>query len=172
MITSSTIFSKNFYYSFILLALCACTEDVKKTTSESDSDSKREVSTHNKNFAWLLGKWERTNDKKGQKTYENWQQSSDSLYQGLGFTMEGTDTVFKENIEILNLEGNWNFKVTGVNEQPVYFAINEQTGQSFSCLNPTNEFPKEITYRLNGDTLEATISAGNIIVPFYFVKSN
>ena len=55
------------------------------------------------NFDWLLGEWERVNDSKGQHTFESWRKIDEGEYVGLGFTLQGRDTVFKEEIIDLNL---------------------------------------------------------------------
>ncbi|MEM8566439.1 MAG: alpha/beta fold hydrolase, partial [Bacteroidota bacterium] len=47
-------------------------------------------------FDWLLGNWERINDKKDLKTYENWVKIGADEYRGLSFTLEQSDTVWKE----------------------------------------------------------------------------
>ena len=49
---------------------------------------------------FLIGNWERINDKKGQKTYEIW----NTNFTGLGITLKNKDTVFKEILSIVEYE--------------------------------------------------------------------
>ena len=60
----------------------------------SCNDSKESVDK----FDWLVGDWKRMNDSEGQQTYENWRKINSKEYVGSGCTLEGIDTVFKENI--------------------------------------------------------------------------
>ena len=119
------------------------------------------------NLDWLLGKWERTNNKKGTITYEQWQRK-DSVYTGLGFTLQGNDTIFKENMRILKINGVWNLEVNGVNPEPTYFYFTNQTENGFVCENPDNEFPKVIEYFIEDKKLTAIISDETTKIPFYF----
>lgn len=117
---------------------------------------------------WLVGNWERTNNSKGTKTFENWSKKSDSEYVGFGFTLKKKDTIFKEKITILKINNVWNYKVIGVNKTPTLFRFTNESATSFSCENKENEFPKKITYTLNDSILEATISDENKQVKFLF----
>ena len=89
---------------------------------------------------------------------------------GHGVTLQGSDTVFQERMEIVKKDGTLNFKVivTG-EEEPTYFKFTKQSSTSFTCENPANEFPKQIEYKRNGANLKARISAGEQVVDFLFV---
>ncbi len=117
---------------------------------------------------FILGNWTRLNDAKGKTTYEIW----NTDFTGIGFTMQDKDTVFKEILSIVELDGNLVYKVEGVNEEPSLFTFTEQTKNSFRCENPDNEFPKVIEYVLEDDQLKAVISAGDDSVEFLFARSN
>lgn len=121
-------------------------------------------------FDWLLGNWERTNDAKGNTTYEYWTKKSDTEYIGLGCTLKEKDTVFKENIHLIKNKEQWVFKVIGVNEAPTLFPITSLTKTSFTCENPENEFPKKIIYTSKNGNLNAVISAGENKISFLFKK--
>ena len=45
-------------------------------------NSKQTESTEN--FDWLLGKWQRTNEEQGKTTFENWEKTNNSEYNGIG----------------------------------------------------------------------------------------
>ncbi|MFD0963269.1 DUF6265 family protein [Pseudofulvibacter geojedonensis] len=121
-------------------------------------------------FDWLLGTWERTNDSKGNKTYEYWTKKSDTEYIGLGCTLKEKDTVFKENIHLIKDKEQWVFKVIGVNETPTLFPITSLNKTSFIGENPENEFPKKIIYSSENGDLKAVISAGDDQISFLFKK--
>jgi hypothetical protein len=58
------------------------------TMCKNKQNENKEASTYNsENFDWLLGKWQRTNEKQGKTTFENWEKISDSEYSGIGFTI-------------------------------------------------------------------------------------
>lgn len=154
---------KELYFLFVVLLLTACS-----TLEKSNPVSNNQQEMYN--FDYLLGKWVRTNNKAGRKTYEHWQKTSNGDYYGLGFTLENRDTVFKENLRFVKIDGTWNYEVTGVNETPTYFKMTSQSATSFVCKNPANEFPKKIEYQLDGDTLKAKVSTGETVIPFYFKK--
>ena len=122
------------------------------------------------NLDWLQGDWQRMNDKEGKQTFEHWKKISNHEYVGLGFTLQNKDTIFKENMRLLPIEGVWNLEVTGVNENPTLFYFSNQTKNSFVCENPNNEFPKKIEYQLLDKKLKAKVSAGEMEVAFDFEK--
>jgi len=121
-------------------------------------------------FDWLLGNWERTNDSKENKTYESWTKKSDTEYIGLGCTLKGKDTVFKENIQLIKEKEKWIFKVIGVNENSTLFPVSSLTKASFTCKNPENDFPKQIIYSFDGKKLNAVISDDNTEISFVFKR--
>ena len=122
------------------------------------------------NYDYLIGNWQRLNDKEGSKTYEYWLKKSDTEYIGLGCTLTGADTTFKENLRIVKVGEEWNLEVTGVNEKPTNFLVTQQTETSFISENEANEFPKKIEYMLEGDTLKASVSGDEMVVSFAFLK--
>ena len=115
---------------------------------------------------WLFGNWERTNDTENKKTYEFW--STD--FSGLGFTLKENDTVFKEHMSIITKKDTLYLQVSGVHETPILFKFTSQTDSSFVCENPTNEFPKKITYYKDNNLLKAEVSAGDFKLDFVFKK--
>lgn len=116
---------------------------------------------------FLIGNWIRKNDKKGNKTYENWQKD----LTGLGFTLKNKDTIFKELMSIVSLNDTLHLKVEGVNEKPTLFKFTKQTDTSFVCENPQNEFPKNIYYFKDGKQLKAIVSADDFKIDFIFEKN-
>lgn len=69
-----------------------------------------------KEFVWLEGEWQRINDTDGQRTFENWHQQTDGSLKGKGFTLEGADSVFIENLALKKIDNAWQMIVRGVHE--------------------------------------------------------
>lgn len=102
---------------------------------------------------FLIGDWERLNNKEGKTTYEFWK----SDFSGLGITLQKKDTVFKEVLNIISKKDTLYLKVEGVNAQPTLFKFTQQTDTSFVAENPKNEFPKKIKYWASNQKLYAKI---------------
>jgi len=154
--------SKSFYKMIFIIAFIL--------TFPACNKSDQNKSTPKNNFDWLIGSWERTNDKPPKQTFEKWEKLSVDEYIGLGYTLEKTDTVFKEYLRIFKQKNNWIYEVTGVNENPTLFSFDEFSDTSFSCTNYKNEFPKKIKYIISNDTLTAEISGNGNYIQFIFLK--
>lgn len=124
-----------------------------------------------KNMEWLLGNWARTNTKPGRAGVETWQKLSPTEWKGRGISLRGTDTTFVEKLKIVVEKGEL-YYVSDVpeNPQPVYFKITQVAPTGFVCENPAHDFPKKIEYRLQGETLKATISGDGKAVDYLFVR--
>lgn len=134
------------------------------------NNNKNAINT-NQNFDWLIGNWQRTNEEEGLVTFENWYKVNDTLYIGHGFTIDNTDTVWQENIKLIQQNNHWNFEVSGINEKKATIFISTKLNKnSFIVENEHNDFPKLISYSKEGDFLRATIESGSVIVPFHFKK--
>lgn len=117
---------------------------------------------------WLVGKWERINEKPDTSTFDFW----DEDLTAIGFTLKKSDTIFKEIMSIVSIKDTLHLKVEGVNEKPSLFKFTQQTDTSFVCENPTNEFPKKIHYFKDNDRLKCKISNKTSSVNFIFKKLN
>lgn len=115
---------------------------------------------------WLFGKWERVNEKSNNKTFDFWNKN----LTGIGFTLKGSDTIFKEVMSIIELKDTLNLKIEGVNDLPTLFKFTKQTDSSFTCINLKNEFPKKIYYYLDNNQLKCKISNDEFSVDFIFNK--
>jgi len=147
---------------FLLIGLISC--------NQNDTKPKSKVTSSSPNLDWILGNWKRTNDKESKQTFEQWEKISNKEYIGLGFTLQEKDTVFKENLRLIPMNGIWNLEVTGVNEKPTLFQFTNQTKNSFVCENPNNEFPKKIEYQFLDKKLKAKVSADEMKIEFDFEK--
>lgn len=122
-------------------------------------------------FDWLLGGWKRSNDKEGQVTFENWSKTHDSLYTGMSYTLQDSDTIFSEKVHLLKKGDQWSYDVElPETSLPFSFGLTQITDSSFICENPANDFPKMISYQMNGDSLFATISGGGQPINYWFGK--
>ncbi len=93
-------------------------------------------------FDWLLGNWARQNDPEGKKTFENWEKKTGQEYLGLGFTLEGQDTTWKETIRLVGESGSWRFEVSGEGGM-ASFEITTMDSMRFVCENPAHDFPQK-----------------------------
>lgn len=110
---------------------------------------------------WLLGEWQRTNVRAGTTAYEFWEQRSENLLTGIGFSLKEKDTTFVERLKIELKDGTL-YYIADVQENaaPVYFKFTEITENGFVSENPEHDFPKMISYELKDGQMTAIISDG------------
>jgi hypothetical protein len=114
---------------------------------------------------FLVGNWQRVNDKQNEKTFENWKND----LTGTGYTLSENKKIFEEDLRIIIIKDTLYLEVTGVNQTATLFQFTSQTDSSFVCENPKNEFPKKIKYWLEKDTLRALVSSKDFNIDFNFV---
>lgn len=121
---------------------------------------------------WLLGKWKRVNDNNDFQTYEFWEMGRDDQLKGIGFSLQGKDTTFVERLTIEERDGQLYYIAdTRENDDPVAFKFASLSNNQFVSENPEHDFPKMITYLLEGDRMTASISDGaSQKVDFVFVR--
>ena len=140
---------KNIFAFFTVLLLCSCNEKSKVQKP-----------------SFIIGNWERLNEKEGKKTYETW----NSDFTGFGITLKNKDTTFKEILSIISINDTLTLKVEGVNAIPTLFKITQQTDTSFLAENPTHDFPTKIKYWLENKQLKAHVSNNEFGIDFVFEK--
>jgi hypothetical protein len=120
---------------------------------------------------WLEGKWIRTNVKPGKSASEMWKKISGTEWKGKGVTLKGTDTVFVEKLKLIAKEGSI-YYVADVpeNKSEVLFKFIELTDHGFVCENPKHDFPKRISYSIDGNKLKAVISGDGKSMEFLFER--
>lgn len=123
-------------------------------------------------FEWIIGKWERTDIKAGQRAFEEWVPVSDVLYTGKGWTMEGQDTLFAENLRLFVYENKYFYEAeVAHNSSAVRFEIVAWSDTSFESVNPAHDFPTNIDYTYDASgKLIATISDQEKEIHFQFHK--
>jgi hypothetical protein len=90
---------------------------------------------------WIAGDY--TDSEKN--FFESWKISGDSLLNGVGYSVNGADTGFRESLSIRKVDDVWNYIVFTGNTETRFIMANS----SFDSLvfeNTENEFPKRITY--------------------------
>lgn len=120
-------------------------------------------------LSWLIGTWNRTNGRPGRTTTEKWEVAGNYVMKGTGITLKGQDTAFVEKIKIIIKDHNIYYvaDVPG-NAGEVFFKFTAIGNNSFTCEDPQHDFPKKITYTLEGTTLKATISADGKAIEYLF----
>ena len=155
---------KNIYLFFIVLAFT--------NTAFAQANSKQANESFKK-LSWLVGTWNRTNSKPGRSSLERWEQVSPHEVRGFGVTLQGKDTTFIEKLRII-IKDNAIVYVADVpeNQKLVYFILTEINDTGFVCENPEHDFPKKISYQLNGKKLKAQISGDGKVIDYLFERTN
>lgn len=123
-------------------------------------------------LSWLEGKWIRLNMKRpGRTATEQWKKVSDHEFIGMGITLQGNDTIFVEKLKIM-VDGNEIHYVADIpeNPEPVHFTFTIISSGHFTCENPEHDYPKKISYLLEGGTLKAQTSGDGKMQEFLFKK--
>jgi len=121
---------------------------------------------------WLIGTWNRTHvTKPGKTSHERWIKTGENELNGFGVTMQGADTTFLERITIL-VKDNTLYYAADVHENKslVYFKVVEISSTGFVCENPEHDFPKKISYQVEGAKLKAQISGNGKAIDYYFER--
>lgn len=110
--------------------------------------------------------------KPGRSGYELWNKVGDHELRGHGGVLQGQDTLFIEKFSVL-IKESFIYYVAEVpgNNQPTYFKITSITKNGFVCENPEHDFPKKISYHLEGVNLKAQISGNGKSSDFFFTRS-
>ncbi len=134
------------------------------TRGQSASDFKK--------LTWLEGSWIRTNAKPGRSGVEWWKMAGVNELTGRGISLKGVDTTFVEKLRI-TIHDNVICYVADVpeNKEPVYFRFTSLTGNSFVCENPAHDFPKKISYSLDGRKLTAIVSGDGKEIVYLFERN-
>jgi len=120
-------------------------------------------------FENLAGGWIRAQGDSLLST-EEWRYGEEDMY-GIGITLENGDTIFSEQMGILEIEGKYFYEATVPhNPGPIQFELTILTDSGFTSENPKHDFPTKIEYKWNNDSLWVTISDDQRLVKFNFKK--
>ncbi len=125
-----------------------------------------------KKIHWLLGEWQRTNERPERTSLEVWELQENGDLAGVGLTTEGDKVVFKETLK-LQLEGDKIQYIADVshNDEATVFELSSLEEKKIVFENPQHDFPKQISYELiSADTLHAVISGNGKEIIFQFKR--
>lgn len=110
----------------------------------------------------LSGLWQTNNSETD--LYEQWGKAKDNAMYGKSYTMNGTDSIVYERVEIRK-DGDNVFYIPTVkenNNQPVSFKLVSSTDSSFTFENRQHDFPQRVIYRFAGkDSMIGRIEGNN-----------
>jgi hypothetical protein len=113
-----------------------------------------------KRLDWFIGSW--TGEIKESIFSETWMKVNDSLFSGQSYFINGSDTLSRETISLLQQDTSVFYipLVEGQNDnKPVYFKLVFLDSTNAVFENPIHDFPQKIAYQYrNGDSLIAAIS--------------
>ena len=79
------------------------------------------------------------------------------------------DTLWQEHMKISMVNSIWSLEVQQLkSDSKTIFWIDEVGENYLLAACPQNDFPKQIIYQLDGDSLRAEISDGGPVIPFTF----
>ena len=126
------------------------------------------ASAQQKEFGWLVGTWQET----GKSNFEVWALSDNELRaESYELRPDGSKKV-SERIRLIR-KGSDFLYVPDVphNKGPVEFKITSFDASGFVAENPEHDFPKKITYQIDGMKMQATISHGSKTYSYFFHKT-
>jgi len=130
------------------------------------------------NLDWLLGTWA-IEEIDGIRTMEFWEKNDDGFYIGCNVSLdENGDTIFRENIEIKNIDKLQYYVVTVPDQNnglEIRFKLVSNDSGKLIFENSEHDFPQRIVYVKEGsDSLHAYIegmtSGDDSRMDFYFIK--
>ncbi len=101
-------------------------------------------------FTPFAGSWKSEDE----KTTEQWQSQSDTLYFGKSFSVENNDTLHLESITIKKRNGSYYYipQVFNQNDgREIPFKLIDYNKDHFVFENPKHDFPQRITYSFKGN---------------------
>jgi hypothetical protein len=105
---------------------------------------------------WLIGCWE-TPDK---SAMEAWVKDPDGSLSGFSVTVKDGQVIFYEVLRITRLDdGSTAYTAHPAGQRTTTFTTTLVSGTEVTFSNSSHDFPQEITYKLDGKNLSATISA-------------
>ncbi len=142
----------------------SCSSSDKKNTHV-----KHEI--HHADMDWIIGDWVGGIESEGLVSTEKWIKVSDDRYAADAESRVNGELVNKEHMEISTLDGHHCLIVDHDGAEPVVFDFISEDEDGFICRNESNEFPKQIEYRREGNELVAIISDGAPTLEFRFDKN-
>lgn len=112
---------------------------------------------HEQTLMTLVGNWKYT-DGQGKIMEEDWNMISKNQLEGVGVWSQDGDTLFKEKLFIHETDSGWYYTAhPRMAEHPTYFEIVQCSHDGFEAINLHHDYPQEIKYKWNGDSLHIRI---------------
>ena len=115
-----------------------------------------------KNLFWLVGDW-KSLDKDGNAVIEHWAINSQNELEGYGLLLNGSDTLFHEQLSIKNIHGALCYIATIENSGPVLFTLTQRKEDSWTFRNSRHDFPQRIIYTKQGANQYHVKTEGRLI---------
>lgn len=100
---------------------------------------------------WILGAWENKSDEG--TLLESWKKLNDSVFVGESYFINEKDTLHSEQMQ-LKQKGENLFYISNIkgqnSDKPVTFAQNTEIENQLVFENPTNQYPRKISYKPTG----------------------
>ncbi len=119
-------------------------------------------------FDWMTGEWVNNDDPLAESS-ETWWIVSENEMNGIGLTIEGSDTIFSETLRIIK-KGNDVLYIADVGEGSVEFKLTTAEDHTWQFENPDHDFPQRIIYSSKGDSMTVYTEAGDVSIPFTFKR--
>ncbi len=117
----------------------------------------------------VVGEWQLEEGPEGADTFEHWSKTSDNGYEGIGFTLRASDTVFVEHLRIFEKEGKWWYEAeVAHNDGPIQFEIKKIQADGFFAENAAHDFPKSIDYKVTEGKMQAVIAGEDKIIELVY----
>lgn len=120
------------FVNFILMFVCGI--------ANAQSDSSKIIL---ENFNPLLGKWEADFGKF--KYYEEWEKGHDKLI-GQGYRIKEGKKIDGEKLILINIHGYISYIATVGKQQPILFALVENSNNKYVFENKEHDFPQRLIY--------------------------
>lgn len=104
-------------------------------------------------YTALIGSWVDSTSNKKLRTYEAWDVADDSSLIGRGYVLSGGDTVFVEDLKLVNSAGHvvYSARIDTQNEgEWIPFTAQRGTADSLSFENAGHDYPQCIMYVRDG----------------------
>lgn len=152
-----------------IVDIAAAEEDLMVQTEKSDNISKKSKESYNKKnnvkdqptsmldtqFDWLVGSWNET--EKRRTSVEQWSREGNML-RGEGYVVENGDTVFAEEMRIVENAGTVFFEtVVEKDKKPVQYRLVKMNSDEVVFENNEVEFPKQVVIERKGRNKFQTI---------------
>jgi len=172
-----TIIYKRFTFYIFLIGIVGCGPSMSTHAGnvplpKSQIEKQNQIVMQAQQINFLEGKWIRTDDKDELQTYENWKRITPIEYEAYSYSKKEGKIVWEETSTLKLYNEKLTLKVKILDGKPVKFNCSTKVNDKYLvCTNSKNDYPKQIEYWMDKDTLKAKISGGGPNVAFTFIKN-